>query len=174
MSLTTAPQAVPVRDAVGPAGGWRGWLGPVLMGVLAALLRLPGLGRPHALVFDETYYAKDGLALLLFGHEMDAKENANEMLLALDGDDVEAAATIFKDSPAYVVHPPFGKWVIAAGEKVFGPDPFGWRIGVAILGILSVVMLARIVRRMTGSNLLGTIAGFLLAIDGVAIVLSRT
>src|SRR5690606_20696178 len=103
VSLTTAPQAVPVRDAVGPAGGWRGWLGPVLMGVLAALLRLPGLGRPHALVFDETYYAKDGLALLLFGHEMDAKENANEMLLALDGDDVEAAATIFKDSPAYVV-----------------------------------------------------------------------
>ena len=35
-------------------------------------------------------------------------------------------------------------------------------------------MLARIVRRMTSSNLLGTIAGFLLAIDGVAIVLSRT
>ena len=35
-------------------------------------------------------------------------------------------------------------------------------------------MLARIVRRMTGSNLLGTIAGFLLAIDGMAIVMSRT
>ena len=177
VSLTTA--AEPTQTAPVPsgdlAGGWRGWVGPVLMGVIAALLRLPGLGRPHALVFDETYYAKDGLALLLFGHEMDAKKSANETLLALPpGSDLESAEVIFKDSPAYVVHPPFGKWVIAAGEKVFGPDPFGWRIAVAILGILSVVMLARIVRRMTGSNLLGTIAGFLLAIDGMAIVLSRT
>jgi len=176
VSLTTAvppaQAAVPAPTAV-PTGGWRGWLGPVLMGVLAALLRLPNLGRPHALVFDETYYAKDALALLLFGHEMDAKKNANETLLGLDGN-LDAAREIFKDSPSYVVHPPFGKWVIATGEKLFGADPFGWRIAVCVLGILSVVMLARIVRRMTGSNVLGTIAGFLLAIDGVAIVMSRT
>ncbi len=154
VSLTTAvtPSQTATATATGPVGGWRGWVGPALMGLLAALLRLPGLGRPHALVFDETYYAKDGLALLLFGHEREAKKNANETLLALNGSDLESAATIFKDSASYVVHPPLGKWVIAAGEKVFGPDPFGWRIGVAILGILSVVLLALIERRKTGSN----------------------
>lgn len=162
------------RQAPGPAGGWRGWIGPLSMGVVAAALRLPGLDRPHALVFDETYYAKDGLALLLFGHERNAKDNANDLLLAMDGNNLEAAGSIFKDSPSYVVHPPFGKWVIAAGQWAFGANPFGWRIAVAVLGILSVVLLARIVRRMTGSNLLGSIAGFLLAIDGMGIVMSRT
>ena len=52
--------------------------------------------------------------------------------------------------------------------------PFGWRIAVAILGILSVLAVARIVRRLTRSNLIGTLAGLFLAIDGLAIVMSRT
>jgi dolichyl-phosphate-mannose--protein O-mannosyl transferase len=176
VSLTTVAQpsqgAAPVVSS-GPRGGWFGWLGPVGMAILAAILRLPNLGRPHAFVFDETYYAKDGLALLLFGHEMDAKKKANDLLLAMDGN-LESAASVFKDTPSYVVHPPFGKWVIASGQAVFGADPFGWRIAVAIVGILSVLVLARVVRRLTGSNLLGTLAGFLMAIDGMAIVMSRT
>ncbi len=171
--MTAAAPAVSAPVTGGPAGGWRGWVGPVAVTILAALLRLPDLARPRALVFDETYYAKDALALLLFGHEREAKEKANELLLACNGD-LDCAADVFKDSPSYVVHPPFGKWVIGAGEWAFGADPFGWRISVAVLGILSVLLLARIVRRMTGSNLLGTIAGLLLAIDGVAIALSRT
>jgi len=176
VSLTTAappPQAAAAEPQPEPPAAWRGWVGPLLMGLLAAMLRLPNLGRPHALVFDETYYAKDALALLIFGHEMEAEKNANELLLAGDGS-VESATDLFRDNPSYVVHPPFGKWVIAAGERLFGADPFGWRVAVCILGILSVVLLARIVRRLTGSDLLGTIAGFLLAIDGVAIVMSRT
>jgi len=167
----TASEPTPGRKT---AGGWRGWIGPLVMGLVAALLRLPGLGTPKALVFDETYYAKDALALLLFGHERNAKDDANDLLLAMDGKDLHAAGTIFKDSPSYVVHPPFGKWVIASGEWVFGANPFGWRIAVAVLGILSVVILARIVRRLTASNLLGAIAGLLLAIDGMAIAMSRT
>jgi dolichyl-phosphate-mannose-protein mannosyltransferase len=173
VSLATAPAAAPTRDPVPEPGRWRGWVGPLLAAALAAVLRFVDLGRPRAVVFDETYYAKDALALLLFGHERDAKEKANELLLAGDGS-LEAASQVFKDSPSYVVHPPFGKWVIAAGERLFGADPFGWRVAVAVLGVLSVILLARIVRRMTGSDLLGTIAGLLLAIDGMAIVMSRT
>ena len=53
-------------------------------------------------------------------------------------------------------------------------NPFGWRVAVAVLGTLSVLLLARLVRRMTGSTVLGTIAGFLLAIDGLHLVMSRT
>lgn len=170
LTATTPETAAPARV---PGGGWRGWAGPIAVTVLAAALRLPNLGRPQALVFDETYYAKDALSLLLYGHEQEAKEKANEMLLACNGD-LTCASEIFKNSPSYVVHPPFGKWVIAAGEWAFGASPFGWRISVAVLGILSVLILARVVRRMTGSDLLGTIAGLLLAIDGVAIALSRT
>ena len=152
-------------------GGWFSWLGPLGATALAALIRLPNLGRPHELVFDETYYAKDALSLLNFGVERKFVEGANEKLLATDGNNY---LSIFTADPAYVVHPPIGKWVIASGEAIFGATPFGWRIAVALLGILSVLLTARIARRLTNSNFIGTIAGLLLALDGLHITMSRT
>ncbi|MGC5016869.1 phospholipid carrier-dependent glycosyltransferase, partial [Streptosporangium sp. DT93] len=47
----------------------RGWLGPLLVTALGAVLRFVDLGRPHAVVFDETWYAKDAWALITFGVE---------------------------------------------------------------------------------------------------------
>jgi dolichyl-phosphate-mannose--protein O-mannosyl transferase len=64
--------------------------------------------------------------------------------------------------------------MIAVGEWLFGLTPFGWRFSVAVVGSLSILMLARTVRRMTQSTLLGCIAGLLLALDGLELVLSRT
>jgi dolichyl-phosphate-mannose--protein O-mannosyl transferase len=52
-------------------------------------------------------------------------------------------------------------------------NPFGWRFSVAQLGTLSVLMLARIARRMFRSTLLGCVAGLLLSVDGLHLVLSR-
>src|SRR5690625_6794813 len=67
-----------------------------------------------------------------------------------------------------------GKWMIAAGMRLLGPDtPWGWRISAAVIGTLSVLLLVRIGRRLFGSNLLGCTAGLLLAVDGVHISLSR-
>jgi len=156
-----------------PSGRLLGWLGPILVTILAAALRLPNLSTPKALAFDETYYIKDALSLLLFGYARSTVDGADKIILGSDGNPA-ALATIFKDNPSFVVHPPVGKWVIAAGENFFGVTPFGWRIGVAVLGILGVLILARVTRRMTRSNVIGTIAGFLLAIDGLGIVMSRT
>ena len=155
-----------------PAGGWRGWVGPLLVTALAAVIRIVNLGRPHAIVFDETYYPKDALSLLRFGVEREYLENANELLINSGGD--WRTLDIWKDAPGYVVHPPLGKWVIGLGELMFGATPFGWRIVVAVLGVIAVLLTARIARRLTRSNLLGTLAGLLLAIDGMHIVLSRT
>ena len=144
-----------------------GWVGALAVTALAGFLRLWDLGQPRVFVFDETYYAKDAYALLQYGHEQDYIKNADEKILKGDLD-------VFADSASYVVHPPLGKWVIAAGEQIFGMNPFGWRVAVAVLGTVSVLLLARLVRRMTGSTVLGTIAGFLLAIDGLHLVMSRT
>ena len=155
-----------------PTGGWRGWIGPIAVTIIAAVLRLTDLGRPRALIFDETYYAKDGLSLLRFGTEQQFKPEANDLIIASNGD--PSTLDVFNGGAAYVVHPPLGKWVIAAGESVFGVTPFGWRIPMAIIGILSVLLLARIVRRLLRSNLWGTVAGGLLAVDGLGIVMSRT
>lgn len=154
-----------------PAGGWAGWRGPIAATGLAALLRLPYLGQPHAIIFDETYYVKDSLALLSFGHERKVVEGADAILLASNG---ETFQSIFTDAASYIVHPPLGKWVIASGEAIFGATPFGWRIAIAILGILSVLLTARIARRLTNSNFIGTVAGLLLALDGLHIAMSRT
>ncbi len=71
------------------------------------------------------------------------------------------------------VHPDVGKWLIAAGEKAFGMDPFGWRIAAAIVGSLMILVMCRLVRRLTGSTLLGLVGGLLLCFDGMQFVLSR-
>jgi dolichyl-phosphate-mannose-protein mannosyltransferase len=146
------------------------WAGPVAVTALGGWLRFANLGNPRAFVFDETYYAKDGYSLLQFGYERDAVEEADQKIL--DAAD-PSAIQVFTEDPAFVVHPPVGKWLIAAGEGLYGMNPFGWRVAVALLGTLSILILARAVRRMTGSDVWGTVAGLLLAIDGMAIVTSR-
>ena len=154
------------------ADGIGGWAGPLAATAVAALLRWPRLGEPGELVFDETYYAKDALSLLRFGYERAFIDNANDIIVASDG--AIGALNVFKEQAAYVVHPPLGKWVIALGEQIFGMTPFGWRFSVALLGTLTVLLIARIVRRISGSTLIGTIAGLLMALDGMGIVMSRT
>ncbi|WP_037973056.1 phospholipid carrier-dependent glycosyltransferase, partial [Streptosporangium amethystogenes] len=71
-------------------------------------------------------------------------------------------------------HPPLGKWMIGLGEQLFGMTPYGWRFAGAVVGVLSILILARVARRMTRSTLLGCLAGLLLAVDGLHYVLSRT
>ena len=155
-----------------PAGGWRGWIGPIVVTIIGGIIRFVSLGQPHGIAFDETYYAKDAISLLKFGYEKQFVGDANGILLASDGN--IDTLPIFKDVAEYVVHPPVGKWAIAVGEYFFGATPFGWRFAVAVLGTLSILILARTLRRMTRSNLVGTIGGLILALDGIAIVMSRT
>jgi dolichyl-phosphate-mannose-protein mannosyltransferase len=146
--------------------GWA-WGGPLVVTAVAAATRLAGLGHPSTLVFDETYYVKDAYTLLNLGYEGSWPGESHSDFNAGDPDGYDAAAS-------FVAHPPLGKWIIAAGLAVFGADdPFGWRIGVAIAGILLVVVTMLIARGLFHSTLLTVIAGGLLAIDGNAIVPSR-
>ncbi len=155
-----------------PSAGVRGWIGPLAVTLLAGILRLVNLGRPDAIIFDETYYVKDALALLRFGSERGTIEDADEVILGQDA--AWNQLDIFTGDAAFVVHPPLGKWVIALGEWAFGVVPFGWRFGVAVLGTLCVLMTARIMRRLTRSDVVGTVAGLLVALDGLHLVMSRS
>ncbi|MER6674873.1 phospholipid carrier-dependent glycosyltransferase [Streptomyces sp. NPDC000983] len=147
---------------------WSGWGGPLLVTLFAGILRFWNLGSPKAVIFDETYYAKDAWALVHRGYEVNWDKNANDLVLQL-GDKVSIPT-----DAAYVVHPPVGKYVIGLGELVFGFDPFGWRFMTALLGTLSVLMLCRIGRRIFRSTFLGCLAGALMAVDGLHFVMSRT
>ena len=146
---------------------WVRWGAPLAVVLLAAVLRLWNLGVPHELVFDETFYVKDAWSLFHNGYESTWPADANPLF--------EAGQTnIFTTNPSFVVHPPLGKWLIALGMNLLGPDnSWGWRLATVVVGVLAVVLIMLVAGKLFQSRLLALIAGFLLAIDGHAIVMSR-
>ncbi|GAA1649064.1 phospholipid carrier-dependent glycosyltransferase [Nonomuraea maheshkhaliensis] len=155
-----------------------GWLGPIAVAIFGGLLRFVRLGEPKAVVFDETYYVKDAYSLMIHGVERtmlgDAKNPVADQRLIAGNLDIFQQCAQPVDCASFVAHPPLGKWMIAAGEWLFGMNPFGWRFAAALVGTLSILVLARVARRMTRSTLLGCLGGLLLALDGLHLVLSRT
>ncbi|MDO7883216.1 dolichyl-phosphate-mannose--protein mannosyltransferase [Salinibacterium soli] len=143
------------------------WLAPALVVVVAAVTRLWNLGHPASLVFDETFYVKDAWTLVNLGYEAQWPAEADVRFNAGD-------TGFFLTDPSFVVHPPLGKWIIGSGMLALGPDdPVGWRITTALVGVLAVVLLMVVAKLLFGSQLLATLAGFLMAIEGNAIVMSR-
>lgn len=135
---------------------------------LAGVLRFWGLGYPPKLVFDETYYVKDALTLSMTGVERAWPDNANAAFEA-------GNYNTFLSTGSFVVHPPLGKWIIAAGMWLFGPgNAFGWRFSVALLSTAAVLLVMLITRKLTDSTIWSGLAGFFFAIDGLAIVMGRT
>ncbi|WP_043684831.1 dolichyl-phosphate-mannose--protein mannosyltransferase [Streptomyces xylophagus] len=147
---------------------WSGWGGPLLVTLMAGVMRFYHLGSPKAVIFDETYYAKDAWALVHRGFEVNWDKNANDLILQHNGH------IAIPSDAAYVVHPPVGKYVIGIGELIFGFNPFGWRFMTALLGTLAILMLCRIGRRLFRSTFLGCVAGVLMSLDGLAFVMART
>ncbi|WP_309128982.1 phospholipid carrier-dependent glycosyltransferase [Microbacterium sp.] len=144
-----------------------GWLAPAVVTLLAAVLRLTNLGHPHEIMFDETYYVKDAWSLWSLGYEAKWGDDADAQLPQGDTSALQTAGS-------FVVHPPLGKWIIALGMAIAGPgSSFGWRFTTALLGTLTVLLVYLIALRLTGSRGYATIAGGLLAIDGLGIVMSR-
>ena len=132
---------------------------------VAAVTRLWNLGSPNKLVFDETYYVKDSYTLWKAGHELQWSAG-NEASFSSQG---------VLDTPEFVVHSPLGKWIIGLGMQLFGTqNPWGWRIMVALFGILAVWIIYLVAIQLFGSKRWALLPAFLLAIDGQAIVISRT
>lgn len=149
-----------------------GWLGPMLVTLVAAVMRLVNLDHPDELVFDETYYVKDAFTLDQHGFatrwepdDEDAGPNAN-----FEAGDYHEMT----DDPAYVVHGDVGKWLIALGMRMFGADNgVGWRFAAAIAGTLVVLLVGRIAYRLFRSATLATAAALLIALDGISLADSR-
>jgi dolichyl-phosphate-mannose-protein mannosyltransferase len=155
-----------------PSSAMWGWLGPLLVTAVGGVLRFWQLGRPHQLVFDETYYVKQGSSFLDYGYE---RSVAASLGTTADQRFTSGTTNVWGTAADFVVHPPVGKWMIAFGELLFGQtSSFGWRFASAVAGTLSILMVARIGRRLFGSTLLGSTAGLLLAFDGHHFVHSRT
>jgi dolichyl-phosphate-mannose--protein O-mannosyl transferase len=118
--------------------------------LISLALRLINLGTPKGFVFDEVYYVDGARDYLAYGVEVSG------------------------NGPEFVVHPPVGKWLIAAGIKIFGDSEFGWRFSGALLGTVMIVLIALIAQRLFRNSFLTIAASFLMAADGLALVHSRT
>ena len=125
-------------------------LGIALILLLGAILRIWNLSTPDALVFDEVYYVNGANDYLANGVETDG------------------------DKPEFVVHPPVGKWAIAAGIKVFGDNPFGWRISAALFGTASILLIYLVALRLFKTQFFALLAAALTVFDGLHLVMSRT
>jgi dolichyl-phosphate-mannose--protein O-mannosyl transferase len=143
-------------------------LGILLITLLGGAIRFLNLSNPKELIFDETYYVKDAFTLGLFGSERNWEEDPNP---AFEAGDLSG----YLETGAYVVHPPIGKWVIWAGLELIGPaSSLGWRFSVALLGTLAIPLLIAIANRLIGNKFFALLAGLFLALEGLAIVMSRT
>ncbi|MEY3893478.1 MAG: hypothetical protein RIR78_256 [Actinomycetota bacterium] len=118
--------------------------------LVSLFLRLFNLGTPKGFVFDEVYYVDGARDYLTHGVEVTGQD------------------------PEFVVHPPVGKWLIALGIKIFGDNEFGWRFMGALLGSAMVILIALIAHRLFRNSYLTVAASALLAMDGLALVHSRT
>jgi dolichyl-phosphate-mannose-protein mannosyltransferase len=125
-------------------------IAPLLIALASLILRLKDLGKVKGFIFDEVYYIDGAHDLLKYGVEVSGSK------------------------PEFIVHPPLGKWMIALGIKIFGDTPFGWRIATAIVGTLMILLVALIAHRLFYSPLLTALASALMALDGMALVQSRT
>ena len=123
---------------------------PLLIALASFLLRLWNLASIKTFIFDEVYYVDGARDLLKYGVEVSGSK------------------------PEFVVHPPVGKWMIASGIKLFGDNPLGWRIATAFIGSLMILVVALIAHRLFYSPVLTALASALMAIDGLALVHSRT
>lgn len=134
---------------------------------IAAAARLIGLEQPGELVFDETYYVKDAESLRQLGYEGRWPDGADALWAAGTPGSPDSLA-------AFVVHPPLGKWIIAIGLSILGPEnPAGWRLGTALAGIALVGLVMLLAHLLLQRLVLTSVAGLLVAVDGNAIVMSR-
>jgi dolichyl-phosphate-mannose--protein O-mannosyl transferase len=116
----------------------------------ALSFRLWRLDTPKGYIFDEIYYAKNAYSLISSGVELDQQGGSE-----------------------FVVHPPFGKWLIGIGIKIFGNNEFGWRSSSALFGSASVLLIYLIAKRLFKSEFLALSAALLMAVDGLSLVMSR-
>lgn len=117
---------------------------PLVLVAVAGVLRLHRLDAPPEIYFDEVYYIAD------------AREVGDA---GVEG--------------GFAVHPPLGKWLIAAGLEVAGDNPTGWRLASALTGTLTVLAVYLAGLRLFRRRGAAALAALLLAVDGLALVMSR-
>ena len=151
-----------------PRARWWVALGVV---AIAAVLRLAALGSPGEAYFDETYYANDARLYLIGTEAYDSPLDFNP-----ESPPGQPPPSVALRGERSYVHPPLGKWVIAAGDLLAlrTDSLWGFRLSSAIFGIGTVLLVYLIGLEIFGSSVVWAgLAALFAALDGLLIVQSR-
>jgi dolichyl-phosphate-mannose-protein mannosyltransferase len=110
----------------------------------------------HTLIFDESYYVNAARVIDHINPPAGASYHG---------------APLGKDPNAE--HPQLAKLIIAGGIKLFGDNPWGWRIGSILFGLIALIALYTLVRAAGGSGWLAAGAAAVGALDNLLLVHSR-
>lgn len=113
-------------------------------------------GTAHALMFDEAYYI-----------------NAARVI---DGINPPAGAP-YAGSPLHkdpnAEHPQLAKLIIAGAIKLFGDNPYGWRLGSVLFGLIALIAMYALVRGAGGGTWLAVGACAVMSLDNLMLIHSR-
>ena len=110
----------------------------------------------HGLIFDEEYYV-DAARVIDGIHPPSGLPYAN--------------APVGKDPNAE--HPQLAKLIIAGTIRLFGNNPWGWRIGSVIFGLIAILALYALVRGAGGGPWLAVGACGVMALDNLMLIHGR-
>lgn len=139
----------------------------------------------EAILNEITFYSSEGELLtpvntdeypLLF----DEQDKHPDYVTSMDGtmfDEIYHGRTgyeILHKIPIYeTTHPHFGKILIAIGIALFGMNPFGWRIMIALLGTIMVPVMYIFAKRISNNTFVAAATTALLVFDFMHFALSR-
>lgn len=123
---------------------------------IAMFLRLANLGHPPDYIFDEVY------------HAFTAREYLHSNIEAWEWWTTPPQGVAFEWT-----HPPVAKYGMVLGMLLFGENSFGWRVGSAVFGVISIYGLYRLSLALFASQRLALTAAFLLSIEGLHLSQSR-
>jgi dolichyl-phosphate-mannose--protein O-mannosyl transferase len=126
-----------------PPGPRRDLCLALLLALVAAVFRFPGLHFPAKEYFDEVYHA------------------------------VSARQYLEGVMPVEWVHPPTAKHLISIGVALFGYSAWAWRLAPALAGTLLAPVFFLLARRVLPTERAALLASVLLLSDGVYLVQSR-
>ena len=141
----------PAQESKGAPASWTrlDWLMVSLIGLGAGILRGVGVSAPSGLVFDEFYYGPDACRY------------------------VRESADLCGFGELTYFHPPLSKWLMSLGIQIFGPIPLGYRAPAVFFGMLTVIVVYVLGRRLLRSTAGASIAASLVAIDFLHFLHSR-
>jgi dolichyl-phosphate-mannose--protein O-mannosyl transferase len=118
--------------------------GTISVSCIALVTRGWAVGRPRIQLFDEIFYANDGLDIVIRGAER-----------------------------SFTPHPPLGKEMIGMGIATLGFTPIGWRSVAVLCGALTVGLTYICAARLTGHAGYALIAPAFILVDGIAFTTGR-